>query len=151
MNRAVRAGLWILGVGVGFVFLKQMLGHYGNQGGGSASQWAHPTPLPAALAAAGNRPVADSLKLELRPHSGGSDSIFVADITINNLSASSVSDIAITCDALGDNGETTGHAAATLHGVFTARATRTEANVELRFIHKPVSARCAVADFTIGP
>jgi hypothetical protein len=151
MNRVTRVGLGILGVGIGLVFLKEMLAHYGGGGSGSGGSWLHPTPLPAALATAKHRPVSDSLTITLRPHAGSFDTVFTADVTIANESASSVRDVAISCDALGDNAATTGHATATLKDVFAPHATTTEANVQLPFIHRPTSVRCAIADFTIGP
>jgi hypothetical protein len=151
MSRAVRACLWIVGVGVAAIFLKQMLAHYGGGGyfGGRGS--GGPAGLPASLTSGRQKQVADSLTVELRSRTANFDSVFVADITITNRSASPVRDVAISCTALGDDGGSTGRVAATLRGVFAPHATRTESNVELRFVHRPASARCAVADFTIGP
>ena len=151
MSRVVRGSLWLLGAGVGLVFLKQMLGHYGTGGSRFGQEWSHPTPLPAALAIARQRQMADSLTIELHARSDRSDSVFVADITVANHSASPVSAVALTCDALGDNGATTGHAMATLHDLFAPHEIKTETNVQLRFIHQPASARCTVAGVTIAP
>jgi hypothetical protein len=152
MTRTAKVGFGLLGAIVTFVFLGEMLAHYGTGGSGRySSQWVHPGPLSSALATSQAPRVADSLSVAVRPHAGTFDSVFVADITITNRSASAVANVAIACDALGENGSATGHATATLHGIFAAHTTTTESNVELRFVHRPASARCAVASSAARP
>jgi hypothetical protein len=152
MTRKERAGLWLLGAVVTVAFLREMLAQYGTGGSGRyTSQWTHPGPLSPALATTRPTQVTDSLTVVLRPHAGTFDSVFVADITIANRSASAVENVAIACEALGENGAATGHAGATLRSIFVAHATTTEPNVELRFIHRPASARCAIASAAIRP
>jgi hypothetical protein len=143
-----RAGFWIVGVAVGLLFLKEMLGQYGSRGDGPSS-WVHPRPLPLALADR-HLQVGDSFTVAVRPRAGAFDSMYVADIAITNRSTSAVHDIALSCDAMSASGEATGHTSTMLELPFPARTTTTAPNVELRFVHKPVSARCAVRNFTIG-
>ena len=151
MQRTIRTGLWMIGAGVAFLFLTQMLAQYGN-GGPVAGRRGSFTPalLPAPLAPAAYRHLADSLAVELRPRTDAFDSVFVADVTITNRSGSAVSNVTLSCDAVGESGETTARATAVLHQSFAAHDTTTAPNVALRFVHRPTTARCAIADFTIG-
>jgi hypothetical protein len=151
MSRKAKAALWLVGAVVGVVFLGQMLSQYGGSSHSYTSQWAHPGGLSAALATSKATQVTDSLTVAVHPRTSAFDSIFVADISIVNRSASAVENVAIACEALGENGAATGHAGATLRSIFAAHATTTEPNVELRFVHRPASARCAIASAAIRP
>ena len=151
MNRAAKAGLWLLGAVVTAAFVWEMLAQYGTGGRRSGSQSVHPRPLSNALATASIDNLIDSLAVAVRPHAGAFDSVFVADITIANRSSSAASSVAIACEALGEDGAATGHASATLRSIFAAHATTTEPNVELRFVHRPASARCAIASAAVRP
>ena len=149
MHRITRIIVAVLGVAVGLVFLKEMLAHYGGNGGVGGG-WLHPSPLPAALAPTAQRPELDSLTVALRPRAGEVDTVFTADITIANRRGSPVRDVVLGCDALGDDGSATGHVAVTLTQVFPARAATTAANVSLPFIHRPDAVRCAITNYSIG-
>jgi hypothetical protein len=152
MTRTAKAGIWLLGAIVTVAFLGEMLAQYGTGGRRRYdSQGVHPGPLSPALSTSKPTQVADSLTVTVRPHAGTFDSVFVADITITNRSASAVGNVAVACEALGENGSPTGHAGATLRSIFAAHATTTEPNVELRFIHRPASARCAIASAAVRP
>ena len=151
MHRLTRAVLWIFGLAVSLVFLREMLGHFSRGASPYAGNWAHPSPLPTGLATTQRNPLIDSLTVALVPRGGGFDSVFVADITIGNLSASPISDIALRCDALSDDATTLGHAVATFHDTFAPHATKIETNVELHFIHRPTAARCVIVDVRSGP
>jgi hypothetical protein len=151
VNRVTKVSLGVIGIGISLVCLGEMLAHYGAGGTGSGGNWPHPPSLPAALAGIARRPVSDSLTITLRPHSGGVDTVYTADVTIVNASAESVRDVAIRCDALGDDGVATGQVTVLLGRLFAPHASTTETDLPLPFIHRPTSVRCLIADFRIDP
>lgn len=149
MNRVPVAFRWTAGIAFALLILWQMLSVYGGNGippsfrGGMRS-------VDSARHTERKVQVADSLTLALHKRPSSPRNTFAADIDFTNHSAATVSDLIISCDALGDLGGILGRTTASVHQVLPAHSTIAVPNVQLPFSvqHIP-SVRCSIAGFTI--
>lgn len=149
MKRVGRAGLVLLAVVVAVAFIRVMMDHYGGGGSFASQTWLHPKPLAEALRTLSGPPP-DSVTITVTPRRTSFDSVFTADISVNNRGGSPIRDVTIKCDGMSESGDTAGHATARLRQTFAAHVTTEELRVELPFVHRPANARCSVASFTRG-
>lgn len=144
MHRAARVVLWALGVAMGLLFLKEMLGHFSSGASEYPGNWTHPATLPAALEPPARSPLADSLAIAVAPLPDAGDTLFTADITVTNRSAVRFSRIVLGCGAVGEDGAITGRVAAILDAGFPPHSATRVPGVALHFVHRPVAVRCDV-------